>query len=143
MISTAKEGGTVTNYSNRFTVTGLTGVTPATYQQAVTALAGSTAGPATENAVSNAAQAPAAGGAAAGAGAAGFNVPFNQQEGLTRYAPMQGVPPTKITAKNPTPLFPTSAFEIAKTWVAHPSQVTTLTESQTFSVQSKENTVCI
>lgn len=138
MISTATEGGTVINYSDRFTITGMTGSVTASVKNAVTALGGSTAGPPTENDVANGgAAAPPASAPPAGA----FGIPFTKQTGLTRYAPMQGVPPTKITKKGASPLFPTSAYTVAKTWLPL-SIVTTLTESQTFSVQSHANTVC-
>ena len=140
MISTAKAGGTVTNYSNRFTVTGMTGTTAANIQKAVTALGGSTASPATINDVSNAAADPASAPAAVPAAGA-YTVPYQLQKGLTRYAPMQPIPPTKITAKDAKPLFPTSDYILAKSRMAVPSIVTTLTLPQTFSVQSSVNSV--
>lgn len=132
MISVASEGGTVTNFSPRFSLTGMTGVFPATVITGLQGVTG-TAGPDTINAVSN--------GAAAGAApaASAFTVPYQLQTGLTKYAPMQPVPPTKITAKSPTPLHPTSAFTIATTWLPKPSIVTTITASQTFSASSVEN----
>jgi hypothetical protein len=134
--SVASEGGTVINYSSRFTLTGMTGTTPAAAAEAVTALGGATAGPATVNNVNTNA------GAGAAAGAAQFTVPYGLQTGLTKYAPMQSVPPTKITANQYKPLYPTSAYTIATTWMPHPSIQTTLTASQTYSVSSMENTVC-
>lgn len=157
MISTAKDGGTVTNYSGRFTITGMTGTTAAVYVKQVNALGGSTAGPATIDDVTPNADTPAGGkgkhtttpAAAAPAGAATpaedaaeFSIPYNLQTGLARYAPMQPVPPTQITANNPTPLFPTSAFNIAQTKLPPASILTTYTQAQTFSVQSIQNTVC-
>ena len=140
MIATASEGGTITVYSDRFNIPGMTGSTPSQYASAVQALAGDTAGPPPVNAVANGPP-PAAGGAS-GAEGTGFDVPYNVQTGPTRYAPMQGIPPTKITAQIVTPLFPTSAYTIATTYLPEANQVlTTLTEPQTFSVQSGENTV--
>ena len=132
IISTAKDGGTVINYSPRFSITGLTGTTDEIYVKQVQELGGSSSGPATVNDVVPKA-APVV---------AGFGVPYNEQVGPTRYAPMQPVPPTKITAGNPTPLFPTSAFTIARAALP-PAQkvITTLTEPQTYSVHSIENTV--
>ncbi|KAK3678435.1 Cell wall synthesis protein kre9 precursor [Recurvomyces mirabilis] len=135
--SVASEGGTVINYSSRFTMTGMTGTTPAAALTAVQALGGSNAGPPTVNSVNNG---NAAGGAGAAAGGADFTVPYQLQTGLTKYAPMQPVPGTKITANNFTPLHPTSAYTIATTWMPKPSIATTLTASQTFSVSSMENT---
>lgn len=140
MISTATQGGQVFNYSPRFSLTGMTGVNPADAAAAVQQLGGSTKGPDTVNQVSNGQQAGGADGAAAAGGAA-FTVPYGMQTGLTKYAPMQPVPPTKITKKNPTPLNPTSAYKVATTWMSKPTILTTLTASQTFSVSSMENTV--
>ncbi|KAK5111671.1 hypothetical protein LTR62_004776 [Meristemomyces frigidus] len=135
--SVASEGGTVINYSSRFTMTGMTGTTPATALTAITALGGSTAGPPTVNSVNNG---NAAGGAGGAVGGAEFTVPYQLQTGLTKYAPMQPVPGTKITANGYTPLHPTSAFTIATTWMPAPVVQTTLTASQTYSVSSMENT---
>ena len=146
MISTAKEGGTIINYSDRFTITGMTGTTTPAIQKAVTALGGTTAGPPTVNSVTPggavapvpppAADTPAAGNSV-------YNIPYGQQTGLTKYAPMQGVPPTKITNKGMTPQYPTSAVQIAVTFLPKASIVTTLTEPMTFSVNSHPNTVCL
>ncbi|KAK5127764.1 hypothetical protein LTR85_004880 [Meristemomyces frigidus] len=135
MVSVSSDGGTITTYSDRFTMTGMTGTTPATYLDAVTALDGSTAGPALVDDVSTDSSATSA-----AAGGDMFTIAYNLQTGLTKYAPMQPVPPTKITAKTFTPLFPTSAYTIATTWMPQASILTTITESQTFSVSSMENT---
>lgn len=141
MISTAQDGGTVTNYSPRFTLTGMTGTTNERYVDQVQALGGSTNGPATVNDVVPKAADPQP--APVDPGLAGFGIPYNKQVGPTKYAPMQPVPPTKITAGNPTPLYPTSAFNIAQGKLPPPTILTTLTASQTFKVQSVENTVRI
>ena len=138
--SVASEGGTVINYSDRFTMTGMSGVTPATALTGVQALGGATTGPPTQNNVNNGNAAAGGGGGAAVGG--DFTVPYNLQTGLTKYAPMQPVPGTKITAKSFTPLYPTSAYTVAKTWMPLPSVLTTLTQPQTMSVSSMENTVC-
>ncbi|KAF2152132.1 hypothetical protein K461DRAFT_269185 [Myriangium duriaei CBS 260.36] len=133
IVSAATSGGQVVNYSNRFGMTGMTGTFDPAVLAAITALGTSNAGPPTEDGVTNAA-------AGAAAGAAGFGVPYSLQTGLTKYAPMQGIPPTKITAgNNPTPLYPTSAFTVATTYLPVPSQVTTTTEAQTFSANSHVN----
>lgn len=132
MISTAAAGGTVTNYSPRFTLTGMTGIFPASVD--LTGVSG-TSGPPTVNNI--AAAVPAAG----ATGAAGdYGVPYNEQSGTVRYAPMQPVPPTKITATNTAPLYPTSAVQFAKTFLPIPTIVTTITQAQTFSVSSHANT---
>lgn len=70
-----------------------------------------------------------------------YTVAYHLQTGLTKYAPMQPVPPTKITASNPTPLNPTSAYTIATTYLGKATILTTMTASQTYSVSSIENTV--
>lgn len=139
MTSTPKSGaGTVINYSSRFTVSGLTGTTPAT---ALAAVPGGTSGPATENTI--VAGGNVAGDAAAVDPAAGaYGTPFNEQSGSIKYAPMQPFPPTKITKKGkPTPQFPTSAFNIATTRMAPPTVISTITQSQTFTAMTMENTV--
>jgi len=133
MISTATAGGTVTNYSDRFTMTGMTGVFAPTVATALEGVSG-TSGPPTVNAI--AAAAPAAG-TAIGTDA---DVAYTAQSGTIRYAPMQPVPPTKITATNTAPLFPTSAVTLASTALPIPSVVTTITQAQTFSVSSHANT---
>jgi hypothetical protein len=139
MISTATAGGTVTNFSNRFTLTGMTGTFSAAVTASLAAVSG-TSGPATVNNVL------AAGAAAGGTGTAAegaWGTPYNEQEGLTRYAPMQPVPPTAITATNTSPLWPTSSVVFASTFLPIPSIVTTLTQANTFSVSSHANTVCL
>jgi len=135
IVSTATAGGTVTNFSNRFTLTGMTGTFSAAVTTALKNVVGTT-GPDRINQV--AAAAPAAG---AGAAAGAWGTPYNEQEGLTRYAPMQPVPGTKITATNTVPLWPTSSVVLATTFLPVPSIVTTLTQAGTFSVSSHANTV--
>lgn len=132
MISTAKEGGTITNFSDRFSITGMTGSNPA---DAPTTITG-TSGPDTINNVANGAAAPAA--AAADGGL--YDMAYADQTGPTKYAPMQVVPPTKITAKNFSPKYPTSSVSIATTWLPKPTVQTTMTQTQTFLVSSMENT---
>lgn len=135
MISVAAAGGTVINYSDRFSLSGMTGVFPASITTALANIKG-TSGPPTQNQV-----------AGAGAGAAGpagpYTLPYTLQTGLTRYAPMAPLPPTKITKKNPSPQYPTSAVTFAKTFLPTPSIVTTLTQSQTASAASRVNTVIL
>ena len=70
-----------------------------------------------------------------------FDVEYTMQTGPTRYAPMQPVPLTKITAKTAKPQYPTSSVVIAKKKLPIPSQQTTVTQSQTHKVSSIENTV--
>jgi hypothetical protein len=135
MISTATAGGTVTNFSDRFTLTGMTGVFSAAVTTALAQVSGTT-GPATINNVA----VPAAGGGGAAEGGV-FGTPYNLQTGLTRYAPMQPVPPTSITATNTSPLWPTSSVVLASTYLPIPSVQTTITQANTFVVSSHANTV--
>lgn len=138
MTSVSSDGGSVINYSDRFTLSGMTGVTPEAFEEAVP---GGTSGPA--DPPSN--MIPAAADPAAVVPAEGdYDVPFNKQSGSIRYAPMQPFPPTKITKKGkPTPLFPTSAFDIATEKMGLPSVITTVTQSQTVHAMTMENTVCV
>lgn len=142
MISTAKDGGTITNYSDRFTITGMKGNTPPQFLSAISGLS-STDVPETQNniAANAAAGADPAAGAAAGAAGGLYSIPYADQTGLTKYAPMQSVPPTKITMKGYKPLYPTSSYKIAKTALPPGTIATTITQSQTFSVAIQENTV--
>ena len=137
MISTATAGGTVTSYSSRFTLTGMTGVFSAAVTTALASVSGTT-GPAAVNNVAGTA------GTATGAADAGaWGTPYDEQTGLTKYAPMQPVPPTSITATNTSPLWPTSSVSFAATFLPIPSIVTTLTQANTFSVSSYANTVIV
>ena len=135
MISTATAGGTVTSYSSRFTLTGMTGVFSAAVTTALATVSGTT-GPAVVNAVA------AAAGTTGAADEGVYGTPYNEQTGLTRYAPMQPVPPTAITATNTSPLWPTSSVVLVSTFLPIPSIVTTITQANTFSVSSHANTVC-
>jgi len=117
----------------------MTGTFPAQVISGLADVSG-TSGPAAQD---QRAQAAPAAGAGAGADSGEFTVPYRLQTGLTKYASMQPVPPTKITAKQFTPLNPTSAFVKATTMLPPPTIVTTITASQTFSVESIEYTVRI
>lgn len=134
MMSVATQGGIVTTYSDRFTLTGMTGSTLDTYVTA--ASAAGTKVPAMVDGTSNNAAADAGGDAANG----NSGIPFASQTGLIRYAPMQSVPPTKITKKDTKPLYPTSSVKIAVSFLPTPSPTKTQTASQTFSADSMENT---
>ncbi|KAF2877364.1 hypothetical protein BDV95DRAFT_559034 [Massariosphaeria phaeospora] len=129
MIAVAKTG-TITYFSPRFSLSGMSGTFPAAVKDSLKDVKG-TAGPDTIDAsTKDPAAVPEAG---------DFGVEYTLQTGLTRYAPMQPVPATKITKKNAAPLHPTSAFTIAKTWLPIPSVQTTITQSQTFSQTSRQN----
>lgn len=137
MMLSAGTGGTVTNYSNRFSLSGMTGTFPTTVTTGLSGLSG-TNGPATQN---NFAAAGANAAAAGGSVAAGATVPYTLQTGPIRYAPMQGKPGTKITAKSASAQYPTSSVSIAQTWLPTPEAVSTQTVSATYSTSSHANTV--
>ena len=172
IISKATTGDTVINFSDRFSLSHMTGVFPrkladdleaipppyhprakrqlANANPAAPAAGAGAPAPAVPGApAAPAAAAPAPGAAApapapaapAAAGAAAFTMPYTLQTGLTKYAPMQPMPPTKITANNPTPLWPTSASKVATTWLPAASVVTTITQSPSYSATSLVNTV--
>src|SRR4051794_706490 len=103
MVSVASAGGTVINYSSRFSFTGMTGTFSSDVITALASVSG-TDGPPTVNQV-----------AGSKPGDGPFAVPYTMQTGPTRYAPMQPRPGSTITAKKATPLFPPSPVTIAKT----------------------------
>lgn len=134
MVAVANKGGQLITYSNRFTLSGMKGNFP---PMVVTGLAtvNDDKGPPTQDNTANPVGNPAEG---------DFGVAYAMQTGATRYAPMQPVPPTKITQKKHTPAYPTSAIQtIATTFLPIPKQKTTVTKVQTFSVSSRENPVCL
>ncbi|KAE9971081.1 hypothetical protein EG328_003769 [Venturia inaequalis] len=135
IISVASTGGTVTNFSPRFSLSGMTGTFPASVQAGAKAVSG-TAGPASVNQVAG-----AGGAVPAGGDAASYALPFIAQTGPIRYAPMQKYPPTKIVAKTKTPLYPTSPYTVATTYLPILQGATTQTGSITWSFSQYENTV--
>ncbi len=131
--SVAAEGGTVTNYSPRFSLSKMTGIFQPAIIKALEGIKG-TDGPETVNNVANTA------GDIPG-GAAMADIPYAQQEGLTKYAPMQPIPPTKITREKHTPLNSPSSVRMAKDFLPKAVIITTVTASQTRKFASMENTV--
>jgi len=133
--ATAAAGGTVTTFSGRFTITGMTGTFPAAI---IAANSGTTvaAPPKIDQLAS--VVVPAAG--AGTTDPAGWTIPYNLQTGAVKYAPMQPVPATAITATNTSPLWPTSSVVLASTFLPIPTIVTTYTQSGTVSVSSHANT---
>ncbi|KAH7120781.1 cell wall synthesis protein KRE9/KNH1-domain-containing protein [Dendryphion nanum] len=129
--SVARTGGVLIQFSPRFTLSGMTGVFADIITTGMSGVTG-TDGPPTIDNTAKAPINPADG---------DFGVAYTMQTGATRYAPMQPVPPTKITQKKYTPAYPTSAIpSIATTFLPIPKQKTTVTKVQTFSVSSRENT---
>lgn len=129
--SVGAAGAQVVNYSDRFTLSGMTGSFPANVQAGIKTVSGTNGPPST-----------AQDGPAAGAGAQGaqgdYAVTYTAQTGLIKYAPMQTPPGPKITANKVQPRYPTSSVSIAKTFLPTPKQTTTMTASLTNSpAQSK------
>ncbi|GAB7364780.1 hypothetical protein MBLNU230_g5578t1 [Neophaeotheca triangularis] len=143
MVCTAIDGGTVTVYSDRFTITDMTGVLEPEFADAVEGLG--TKGPENVNTVGadpiNDGDADGGDGDDDEPEASLFKVPFAEQTGSTRYCPMQPIAPTKITAKKASRMHPTSSYSVATTWLPMPKIATTITQKQTFTVKSIENTV--
>lgn len=137
MISAAT-GGVVINYSSRFSLSDMTGTFPAAVETALSSVSG-TAGPPTQNQIA-AANTPADAGAAT-PDAAEYTVAYTMQTGATRFAPMPTRPGTKITNKNPTPQFPTSAYTPWQSVSGPPNAVFTLTLPETDTYSSMEPTV--
>lgn len=134
IMSPVSGGGVVTNYSPRFSLTGMTGTFSPTVLAGIKAAPG-TDGPPTEKPE----------GAAPGANvpSASYAIPFASQSGQIFYAPMQRRPGTKITAKTISPAYPTSSFSLAKSILPPPVPTTTITASMTMSTDSHAHTVCI
>ncbi|TEY71093.1 hypothetical protein BOTCAL_0102g00170 [Botryotinia calthae] len=130
MIATTATG-TVTVYSNRFSIKGMTGSFAATYT-----ITG-TAGPATVNNVADTAVASSSSTTDDGV----YGTPFQSQTGPTRYAPMGLMPGTTITATNTEPQYPVSSVALATTYLSPATIATTLTQAQTASFISHANTV--
>lgn len=139
----AASGGTVINYSDRFTLSSMTGTFPAAVITGLRTVTG-TAGPADVNNIvagggQAAPNAPPA--AVPSAGDPIYDTPYTMQSGTIRYAPMPPMAQTKITAKNAVRLFPTSAYTVYKKIAGTPNAITTNTAALTFSVVSIEPTV--
>jgi hypothetical protein len=140
MISLAA-GGSVINFSDRFSLPSMAGVFPANVVAGLATVSG-TDGPATQNNI----QSPQAGNGAQGtavAGAGEYGTPYNLQTGQIRYAPMPPMAVTQITAKNPSRQWPTSAYVVYTTNAGSPNAITTNTNPITFVTTSIENTVCV
>ncbi|KFY17760.1 hypothetical protein V492_00428 [Pseudogymnoascus sp. VKM F-4246] len=69
-----------------------------------------------------------------------WSIPFDQQKGDTRYAPMQPKPGKKITATGLKPLWPTSSVKIATTFLPPATIATTITQPPTGTPVMHANT---
>ncbi|KAK6543753.1 hypothetical protein TWF694_000486 [Orbilia ellipsospora] len=124
-ISTA---GTVVNWSDRFGLTGMTGVFTADMTAA--------------NAVGDVDRPPAIHPFVPpdpNLHGSDFAIPYAQQTGPIKYAPMQPRPGTVITAKNMKPLNPTSAYTIFTTKGGPPNVQTTITQAATYQLTTVIN----
>lgn len=144
MVAGAAQGGTVTAYSDRFTLTEMTSTFTNEIQSAIAELSSDSDVPAAENDITSTElrndlkERDAAASAFTETGS--FAVAYTLQTGQTRYAPMPSIPPTSITAKSASMKYPTSAFTIATTYLSTPYQIFTTTDSQTWTTSSMENT---
>lgn len=120
--------GTSIHYSPRFSVSGMTGTLPATSGGDVTPPAP------VVNFNDNINNKPDPASSIPASAAAGFSVPFSEQTGPTRYAPMQMQPGSKVTHKlSASRRYPTSSVSVFTTWTMQPIQVTTTTMPVTYS----------
>jgi hypothetical protein len=133
MIATAKKGGTFTVYSPRFSYQGMHGTFDAKVLTGMKDIKGKDGPPSVDATVKD--------GAGAAPDAELFDVEYTMQTGATRYAPMQPVPPTKVSKRDATPQHPTSSVDIARAFLPIPKIQTTVTQSQTHKVTSVVNTV--
>ncbi|KAL2359211.1 hypothetical protein RJZ56_007943 [Blastomyces dermatitidis] len=113
-------------HSARFTLSGMTGSLPARLLDGIQAISGTTDSPPIHGNELRKRQA---------------GLPYAEQTGLTRYAPMPTQPPTKISLRGAPPLFPPSSFQIATTFLPTPTIQMTIAVKATFKVSSIENTV--
>ncbi|RDW65350.1 hypothetical protein BP5796_10042 [Coleophoma crateriformis] len=139
MISTLVAGGTVVNYSDRFTITGMTGFFAPSVKTALVSVSG-TSGPNSTSDFAGALVVNKRATATAVVDAAQYATPYESQTGVIRYASMQPVPGSTITATNTAPLFATSSVVLATTYLTSATIVTTVTQSGTQSVSSHANT---
>lgn len=69
-------------------------------------------------------------------------VPYGEQTGLTKYAPMPKRAGTTIATRSPTPQYPPFPFSIATTYLGAPTVQYTDTAYLTWTTHNIENTVC-
>lgn len=118
-IAAGQTGDQTIHYSDRFKLTGMTGLYKPTD-------GGDTDPPDAQKENAD----PVAGGS---------TVAYTAQTGKVRTAPMQLQPGTKVTVTKATPLYPTSAVTYFSTYAGRPSQTTTLTPSWSYTVSTYPN----
>lgn len=121
--------GYTIHYTNRFRLTGMTGLaTTFTFGQALFTETGLQPQPQWN-----------AGGTALKINSAMFTVPYSEQTGWIKYAPMQPNPTAPITATRWNDRHGTSAFTVFKTPRSFPNVYTTVTPDKTYTISTKEN----
>lgn len=122
------QGHTI-HYSSRFKVTGMKGeASTLTFKSNALTISGDSPGDQID---------VDAGGSI---NSASFTVPYTEQTGKTRYAPMQTQPGTKITATAYSRRQATSAYTPYKSLSPSPNVRSTITPGWSYSVTSKTNT---
>lgn len=130
-------------FSSRFTITGMRGTFSEEMRKALAGVT-DTRGPGRKALTGRHVDAGAlllVGRDTVNAAAGAFGTPWTDQTGPTRYAPMQAIPPTKITATNTQPLFAPSSVDILSEALGTGTVSVTLTQPQTYKVPSRQNTV--
>ena len=138
----AAPGGSIVNYSDRFSLTSMDGTFPPVVLDGLKTVSG-TAGPPTENDIQTPQNNPAAAPAAPAAASASYALPYTMQTGPIRYAPMPKIGQTSITAKAPSMQYPTSAYDIARTYLGSADCISTAVPAVTEVFSTIENTVSI
>ena len=136
-------GGTVINYSSRFTLSDMSGQFSEVVQAGLADVTG-TDGPKSDNQIANP-EDPVADpvGASPTAGGPEYQVPYSMQTGPIRYAPMAVRAPSSITATGEARQYPTSGYSVwRRSGMPGPDATKTITDVFTYSVQSREPTVC-
>lgn len=88
-------------------------------------------------------QVMAIGGVGAGAAVDQHTVPFGEQTGLTKYAPMPKSAGTTIATRSATPQYPPFPYSIATVYLGAPTVQYTDMAYATWTAHSIENTVCL
>ncbi|KAK6459928.1 cell wall synthesis protein KRE9 precursor [Scheffersomyces coipomensis] len=116
---------TTTHYSGRFQLTGMQGPT-STWKVTVTG-----AGPAAQTSGGNAVTTTY--------NSASFSIPYTLQTGLTRFAPMQTQPGSKVTATTWSIRYPTSSVTLFSTQAGSPVVYSTITPGWDYTPSSLVN----
>lgn len=139
IVSTTKDGQTVTNYSPRFSLQGMSGKFPESIADSLKDTILDVASPGDLNHFELRQQVGGAAAAASNLADASYLLAYTLQTGLTRYAPMPKIPGSTITKSHTTMLYPTSAFTKFTAGKSPDAQLT-LTQSQTYTHTSIEAT---